>query len=109
MLDSDTSGGRSLQGRSAVHGYTVEVLEERIGYRFRDVALLKQAGEACPEADPEGLQHGSLRGRAAAGPQRAGGEDPRKQQIRGNQEFYSAMHSIQRTENKPKDQRTTGS
>lgn len=43
MLDSDTSGGRSLQGRSAVHGYTVEVLEERIGYRFRDVALLKQA------------------------------------------------------------------
>ena len=43
MLDSDTSGGRSLQGRSAVHGYTVEVLEERIGYRFREVALLKQA------------------------------------------------------------------
>lgn len=38
MLDKS-----AIQGRSPFQGYTMEMLEERIGYRFQDVALLKQA------------------------------------------------------------------
>ena len=37
MLEDYTNGKKEFQG------YTVEVLEERIGYRFRDRTLLKQA------------------------------------------------------------------